>query len=157
MIEGLEIITCTTYYDFNIAKKLTQDYMEWLGFDLCFQGIDKELATFDKMYNQPVGCFIYAKYNGVLAGGVGIRLLEDRICEMKRLYVYADYQGLNIGLKLCKEIITIAKKMGYKKMRLDTIAKLKQAIKLYKFLGFYKIDKYCENPDKTVQYMEIKL
>jgi ribosomal protein S18 acetylase RimI-like enzyme len=153
----LEIITCTTDYDFSIAKKLTKDYMEWLGFDLCFQNIDKEFATFDKMYNQPIGCFIYAKYKGDLAGGVGIRFLEDEVCEMKRLYVYTDYQGLNIGLKLCEEIMSIAKTMAYKKMRLDTIAKLKKAIKLYEYLGFYEIDEYCENPDDTVKYMEIIL
>lgn len=157
MKKELEITVCKTTKDFDIAKKLTKDYMQWLDFDLCFQNIEQEFDTFDKMYNQPEGCFIYANYQGNVAGGVGIRKLADGVCEMKRLYVYADYRGLNIGLKLCEEIITIAKKMGYQKMKLDTIAKLDKAIKLYQFLGFYEIDKYRENPDETARFMEIFL
>ncbi len=131
--------------------------MDWLGFDLCFQGIDKEFDTFDKMYNQPDGCFIYAKHKGKIAGGVGIRKLEDGICEMKRLYVYDEFRGYKIGLKLCNEIISIAKTMAYQKMKLDTIAKLDKAIKLYESLGFYYIEQYRENPDNTARFMEIVL
>ncbi len=157
MKKELEITVCKTTTDFDIAKKLTKDYMQWLGFDLCFQNIEQEFDTFDKMYNQPDGCFIYANYKGNIAGGVGIRKLADGVCEMKRLYVYADYRGLNIGLKLCEEIITVAQKMGYQKMKLDTIAKLDKAIKIYQFLGFYEIDKYRENPDETARFMEICL
>lgn len=157
MKKELEIIACKTAKDFDIAKKLTKDYLEWLGLDLCFQNIEQEFATFNKMYNRPDGCFIYANYKGNIAGGVGIRKLADGVCEMKRLYVYADYRGLNIGLKLGEEIIAIAKKMHYQKMRLDTIARLDKAIKLYEFLGFYEIDKYRENPDETTRFMEICL
>jgi len=76
---------------------------------------------------------------------------------MKRLYVYPNYQGSKIGLQLCETILTIAKKLRYQKMRLDTIAKLDKAIRLYQFLGFYEIEKYCENPDETAQFMEIML
>ena len=157
MNNQLQLTICKTRFDFDIAKKLTKDYMAWLGFDLYFQNIDDEFATFDNMYNQPNGCFIYAGYEGKIAGGVGIRKLTDGVCEMKRLYVYDDYRGLKIGLTLCKTVITMAKKMRYQKMRLDTIAKLDKAIKLYQFLGFHKIEKYRENPDETAQFMELLL
>lgn len=152
-----QLIICQTKEDFSIAKKLTKDYMAWLEMDLCFQGIENELATFNNMYNKPTGCFIYIKVNDVVAGGVGMRLLsENDICEMKRLYVYEQFRGQQIGLILCQKLIKISQLMGYNKMRLDTVSKLQKAIKLYNSLGFLEIPPYCENPDKTVKYMELE-
>jgi len=152
-----ELITCHTTTEFNLAKKLTNDYMEWLGEDLCYQGIDKELETFHIMYNKPIGCFIYAKIDGEIAGGVGVRLLEKGICEMKRLFVYKKFRGQQIGSLLCNELIKASKELGCQKMRLDTLPKLKNALQLYKGLGFYDISKYYNNPDERVVYMELTL
>ncbi len=143
--------------DFNIAKAITRDYIKWLDMDLSFQDIEKEFETFDKMYAKPGGCFIYAKYNNIVTGGVACKKLEECICEMKRLFVYDNMCGKRIGKKLCNEIISIAKGLGYRKMRLDTIEKLDKAIKLYENIGFYDIPKYRNNPDKTVRYMELNL
>lgn len=157
MENRINIFICESDNDFNIAKSITRDYVEWLGMDLCFQDIDKEFETFDKMYAQPNGCFIYAKYNDIIAGGVGCHKLKESICEMKRLFVYDNFQGKGTGKILCQEIITISKELGYKKMRLDTILKLDRAIRLYETFGFYDIPKYRENPDKTVRYMELNL
>ncbi len=42
-------------------------------------------------------------------------------------------------------------------MRLDTIPKLKSALKLYRNLGFYEISRYYNNPDTSVEYYELKL
>jgi len=152
-----EINICKTDNDFSIAKKITTDYMEWLGIDLCFQNIDNEFAIFNKMYSKPEGCYIYATYNKVIIGGVAVRSIDKNICEMKRLFVYDNYRGLNIGVLLCNEIIRISKELGYKEMRLDTVSKLKNAIKLYENLGFSEIPAYYDNPEESVKYMGLKL
>ena len=109
------------------------------------------------MYGKPEGCFIYATINGAIAGGVAIRKLDSKICEMKRLFVYNSFQGNGLGKVLCGEIILIARELGYSKMRLDTVSKLKSAIRLYEKIGFYEIEEYCPNPDPTVKYMELEL
>jgi carbonic anhydrase len=152
-----KLIICKTSEQFNFAKKLTKDYMTWLGEDLCYQGIDKELETFHEMYNSPSGAFIYVTIDNEIAGGVGVRKLADGICEMKRLFVYEKHRGLQLGQLMCEELLKISTNLGYKKMRLDTLPKLKKAVKLYKNLGFYKITKYYNNPDERVSYMEIIL
>lgn len=157
MNNNSNIIICKTDDDFTIAKKLTNDYMEWLGMDLCFQGIDEEMDNFSSIYNHPTGCFIYISENGIIKGGVGVRQLERGICEMKRLFVYDQFRGQHFGLLLCQEIIAMSKELGYKKMRLDTVEKLTQAIQLYKNLGFYEISSYYPNPDETVKYFELEL
>ncbi len=157
LIPEVSIHICKTAEDFEIAKSITRDYIKWLGMDLCFQNIDKEFEDFESMYAKPKGCFIYAKVNQEVVGGVGCRRLEKEICEMKRLYVYGKFQGLGLGKRLCNEIITISKQLAYSKMRLDTVSKLASAIKLYEKIGFKYIPEYRENPDKTVRYMEISL
>lgn len=75
---------------------------------------------------------------------------------MKRLYVRPGYRNLGIGKLLIEELVTDARKIGYSKMRLDTIEnKMKDAVKLYKSFGFYEIDAYYENPQPGVLYMEL--
>ncbi len=152
-----ELIVCNTTEHFNTAKKLTKDYMTWLGEDLYYQGVEKEFEIFHNMYNKPTGCFIYALVDGVVAGGVGVRFLEEGICEMKRLFVYDDFRGHQLGKTLCKELTKISKELEYSKMRLDTIPKLNNAMQLYIDLGFYEISKYYNNPDESVVYFELDL
>ena len=152
-----KIIVCQSANDFHIARAITNDYIEWLGLDLRFQNVDNELRDFEQMYGPSIGCFIYAEYNGEIMGGVGCRKLEGSICEMKRLYVYQSFQGLGMGRLLSDKIISIAKSLGYQKMRLDTVSKLESANRLYEKIGFYDIPGYYENPEETVRYMELDL
>ena len=152
-----EIIICNTTKQFNSARKLTVDYMDWLGEDLCYQGIEKEMESFHIMYNKPTGAFIYITIDGEIAGGVGVRKFLNDICEMKRLFVHKKFRGLDLGLLLCKNILHESKKLGYKKMYLDTLPSLKNATQLYKKIGFCETSKYYNNPDERVVYMEIEL
>ena len=157
MEQDITIHVCKSLEDFNIAKSITKDYIEWLGMNLDFQNIDKEFKVFETMYGNPDGCFIYATVEGEVFGGVAIRKLEPGICEMKRLFVYDTFQRRGFGRVLCDKIISISRELGYQKMRLDTVSKLESAIVLYEKIGFYKIEAYYENPDLTVRYMEMEL
>ena len=157
MKEDFTVHICNSKEEFAIARNITQDYFKWLGMNLDFQNTKKEFQVFETMYGKPGGCFIYATINGAIAGGVAIRKLDAKICEMKRLFVYSSSQGKGLGQILCEKIILIARELGYSKMRLDTVAKLKSAISLYEKIGFYEIEAYCPNPDPTVKYMELEL
>jgi ribosomal protein S18 acetylase RimI-like enzyme len=55
------------------------------------------------------------------------------------------------------EAILIAKKYGYKKIRLDTLSNMTAAIVLYKQNGFYEIPAYYYNPESTAVYFEKNL
>lgn len=152
-----QFITCQSEEDFKIAKQLTLDYLEWLGIDLDYQGTENELNSLNKIYNHPKGAFIYILIDNKLAGGAGVRFLKKDICEMKRLFIYNEFRGQQLGLLLCNKLIETSKKLGYKRMRLDTVSKLETAIKLYQQIGFYQIEPYCENPDATAKFMELVL
>ena len=146
---------CTTSVDFEVAKSLTLSYFQWLEMDLDFQNTEKEFEVFTEMYGYPKGCFLYLKVNEIIAAGVGIRKLTNETCEMKRLFVFPEFQKRGYGRRLCEDIISRAKNLGYTKMRLDTVSRLKSANALYESIGFYDIPAYYNNPNSTVRYMEL--
>jgi N-acetylglutamate synthase-like GNAT family acetyltransferase len=78
------------------TKNLITEYIKWLNMDLSFQNIDKELKDFPQKYKEPDGIFIIAKENDNVVGCVGIKKLEEEICEMKRLFVNDNYKGKGI-------------------------------------------------------------
>jgi GNAT superfamily N-acetyltransferase len=137
--------------------QITKDYISWLNMDLSFQGIDKELSNFPSMYGPPNGAFLLVWHRGELAGGVGLRVLEPKVCEMKRLFVYDQFKSKGVGRSLSTALIQEAKNRGYDRMRLDTLGRMKSAIRLYKSLGFEGIEPYRFNPDPTTKYMELSL
>ncbi|MAF55053.1 MAG: hypothetical protein CL909_03070 [Deltaproteobacteria bacterium] len=73
--------------DFDISRHLFLEYAETLGFNLCFQGFDEELESLPEEYATPNGCIVLAWDELDCAGCVGLRPLNDTVCEMKRLYV----------------------------------------------------------------------
>jgi ribosomal protein S18 acetylase RimI-like enzyme len=136
------------------AKKLIVAYVQWLNQDLCFQDIDDELSYFPKKYSEPEGTFLIAKENDEVIGCVGIKKLENSICEMKRLFVNDRYRGGGIGKKLVEMITGEAKLKHYEKMRLDTLNTMEEALNIYRKSSFYEIEPYYNNPADGVVYLE---
>jgi len=143
--------------DFEIIKGLFVEYADSLGFELCFQNFDEELANLPGDYAPPDGCLLLATYRDKVAGCVGLRKLSDGICEMKRLYVRPDLQGLKIGRALAEAVIERARSIGYARMRLDTVPSMEVARRLYISLGFNDIEPYRHNPIESAVFMELKL
>lgn len=152
-----EIRLCETDADYASALRVTKDYLRWLALDLSFQSLDAELAAFPVMYGPPDGAFLLATEAGEPAGGVGLRRLEPGICEMKRLYVYDHFQGRGLGRALCAALIEHARALGYARMRLDTLERMKPALALYASLGFAPCAPYRFNPDPGAAYLELRL
>ncbi len=134
-----------------------EEYASSLNIDLSFQNFDEELNNLPGEYSSPDGSLLLALYNGSPAGCVGLRKITNDICEMKRLYVRDNFRGLQIGKSLAEKIIEEAKRIGYKKMRLDTLPSMKAARRLYYSLGFHKTDPYRFNPVEGTIYMELNL
>jgi putative acetyltransferase len=153
----IKIVEANTKKWVEQAKALIQEYAESLEFDLKFQDFDKEMSGFPEQYASPRGCLYIAMDENQPVGCVALRELGDGICEMKRLYVIPDYRGRNIGRLLAETVIQAAGKLGYDRMRLDTIPSMKQANVLYKVLGFKKIASYRFNPIDGATFFELNL
>ncbi len=134
----------------NQIQELFKEYAESLVFDLCFQSFEKELSELPGEYAPPDGCLLLALYEYKIAGCVALRKITKDICEMKRLYVRPEFRGKGIGKSLAKAIIEEAHKIGYTRMRLDTVSSMREAISLYNSLGFKNIEPYRYNPIQVV-------
>jgi GNAT superfamily N-acetyltransferase len=153
----LKIFPVETGEDIKIVRALFEEYADSLRIDLGFQGFEEELANLPGCYARPEGCILLARYNEEIAGCVALRKLSDGICEGKRLYVKPRFRGLKIGRKLVEAIIEEARKIGYTRIRGDTLASMKVAQALYASLGFKQIEPYCYNPIKGAKFIELKL
>ena len=151
----LKIFPAETSEDIEIAKQLFVEYKDFLGFDLGFENFDKELAGLPGEYGPPEGCILLATYGQKIVGCAAIKRLDDRVCEMRRLFIRPLFQGRGMGRTLAKAGIEHARKMGYHFMRLDTVMDV--AKKLYLSMGFKEIAPYAYFSAKNMVFMELKL
>jgi ribosomal protein S18 acetylase RimI-like enzyme len=150
--------------DHDAIKALFREYAESLGFSLAYQDFDKELADFPGKYAAPDGALLLAKVGDEAAGTVALRKLDNGICEMKRLYVKPQFRGRrtmdgrSIGRALAEDIVTVGRERGYQRLRLDTIGgKMRQALSLYRSMGFVEIPPYYASPIPDTAYLELVL
>lgn len=143
--------------DLEATRALFLEYAESLGFSLCFQGFDRELAELPGCYAPPDGEIFLATIDGALAGCGAVRPLDEGISEMKRLFVRPGFRGHQLGRRLAEAVVDHARQRGFSAMRLDTIETMTAAIALYQTLGFREIEPYYENPLPGVRYFELLL
>jgi len=154
----LAIFQVETPSQITQARELFLEYAQSLGFSLCFQNFDKELAQLPGDYAPPDGRLFLAEHDGKLAGCGAFHRLDVTSCEMKRLYIRPDFRGLGLGKTLAQRILAEAASIGFKRIRLDTVAgTMDDAIALYRRLGFREIDPYRSNPIAGALYMEMDL
>ncbi|MFZ1918838.1 MAG: GNAT family N-acetyltransferase [Terriglobales bacterium] len=157
-MDGLTFTQAASPEQIAQVRNLFLDYARSLGFSLCFQNFDQELATLPGHYGPPKGRLLLAEYESQLAGCVALRELEAGICEMKRLYLCPAFRGKGLGRAIAEHLIAEARKMGYACMRLDTVEPVMQdAVAMYRRLGFREIPPYCKNPIAGALYMELSL
>jgi ribosomal protein S18 acetylase RimI-like enzyme len=158
VVRGLSFCQAETPPQIAQIRDLFLEYAQSLGFSLCFQNFDKELAGLPGDYAPPTGRLLLAEYEGQIAGCVALHKLEPDICEMKRLYLRPQFRGKGLGRALADRIIAEARQIGYQRMRLDTVEPvMKDAVAMYRRIGFCEIEPYCQNPIAGALYMELQL
>lgn len=124
------------------ARELFREYAQAIGTDLEYQGFTAELAALPTPYVPPRGALLIAHVDSGVAGCVALRPLDAHRGEMKRLYVRPAYQKSGLGKALVEAVINAARRIGYRELRLDTLASMTSAQALYRRLGFIEIPPY---------------
>ena len=158
--------------DLALARLLFIEYAQWLKVDLCFQGFDKELATLPGAYAPPRGRLLLAGTPGEAFGCIALRPLDSdsgcgcgaaaaptgaSVAEVKRLYVQPAHRGEGWGERLARALIDEARAIGYRELKLDTLATMAAARALYASLGFRECEAYYRNPLGGTVYMSLAL
>jgi ribosomal protein S18 acetylase RimI-like enzyme len=141
--------------DVDEVRKLFLEYQADIGIDLCFQGFAEELATLPGSYAAPAGRLLLAVDDSLVLGCVALRPLQGSDCEMKRLYVRHQARGSGLGHLLTVSILDEARTAGYRRVLLDTLPLIGQAIELYRSLGFQEVAPYRPNPIAGALYFAL--
>lgn len=140
--------------DMDTAAALFREYVDGIGIDLAYQGFEDELESLPGAYAPPRGALLLAEIGGEPMGCVAVRPLHGTdFCEMKRLYVRSKARGTGAGRALATAAIEEGRRMGFAAMRLDTLSSMKEALSLYRALGFKEIPAYYETPIASTIFM----
>jgi len=139
------------------ARSLFREYAEAIATDLEYQGFTEELAALPAPYVAPGGALLIAHAGADVAGCVGLRPLDGRTGEMKRLYVRPAYRSWGLGKRLVEAVIQVARQAGYGELRLDTLPSMASAQALYHRLGFVEIPPYSNTHLPGTRFYALKL
>ncbi len=153
----MKLRQCSTDADWAQARALVLELAASIEVDICFQNFDEEIADLSRVYGPPRGCLLLAETAEGFAGCVALRPFDANICEMKRMYVRSEFRGRGLGRVLALALIEQARRLGYERMRLDTLPTMHAAQALYRALGFTEIEPYRFNPVAGTVYMELLL
>src|SRR6478672_2061226 len=96
----MELIQATTDEQIEAARELFKEYAAGLAIDMCFQSFDHELLTLPGRYEPPDGRLLLAYDNEELIGCLALRKLDERTCEMKRLFLRPFARGKGYGRRM---------------------------------------------------------
>lgn len=139
--------------DAPLLRTLFREYAGWLNVDLDFQGFEAELADLPGAYAPPGGMTLIAEQDGAALGCVAMRPLTGDTCEMKRLWLRPEARGLGLGRALAEHLFQAARDAGYRRMALDTLDHMTDALRLYERLGFHPVPAYYHNPLPGAVYL----
>lgn len=135
-------------------------------FDKCFSALNipysptdrhADIADVEQHYMQN-GCFWCMIDGDKIIGTVAVRIIdiENKVVELKRMFVLPEYQGNGYGRLLLDHAIAYAKDQQYNKLCLDTRKQFSAAQHLYRTIGFKEIEKYNDN-ERAELYFELDL
>ena len=153
----IRIVPVTSQEQISVVRELFIEYAHSLNVSLCFENLDKEVNELPGIYAPPHGALLIAEDGAKIAGCVALKKVDDLTCEMKRLYVRPEFRGKGVGKELTMSIRKKAREIGYEQMRLDTLPSMKEAIALYRSLGFIEIPPYRDLPVPGTLFMRITL
>ena len=76
---------------------------------------------------------------------------------MKRLYVRPAYRNTGLGVRLVEAVCSVAREVGYRELRLDTLPTMAAAQTLYRRLGFIEIAPYNSNHLPGTRFFALEL
>ena len=169
----IDIVFAQTGEALEHVITLSQEYVTWMIAEIRerYPELDIHEFTSEHEYDDirkkfpgehvpPDGCLLLALSENKACGCVAVGRLTDDICEIRTLFVRPAFRGMGVGKKLVEASLNEARKFGYAYARLDTLAFMDSALKLYRSLGFYDIEPYRDisaSLKRYICFLELKL
>lgn len=105
-----------------------------------------------ELFQHPKSVYLVAELDGKVLGGCGIYPtdgLEEDTAELVKMYLLPEVRGIGLGNMLIDDCLERAKKLGFKKIYIESLPKLSKAIALYERKGWQHIDAPLGNSSHT--------
>lgn len=129
--------------DPTIARIIRQVMTEYSAVGEGFSIEDPEVDHMSKAYSADRSIYYVIEQAGVILGGSGIGGLPEAdrdVCELKKMYVLPAGRNRGLGRALMHRCVEAARRMGYRKVYLETLETMSQAQALYAKHGFAPIE-----------------
>lgn len=146
----LRIFQAESEEHLHLVSELFWEYLQWanamvlqefsFSFDIEAMLID-DMAQLDK-FSPPTGRLLLAEWEERMVGIAGLRSLDAKTAEVKRMYVRPKARGQGVGRALLQSLIREARQIGYQRVRLDSARFMTAAHALYLSAGFREIEPY---------------
>jgi GNAT superfamily N-acetyltransferase len=94
----------------------------------------------------PCGAFLDGWDDGEPVCCGGVKRLDERTCEIKKMYVVPEARGRGVARALLDALEGKARELGYEVARLDTGPRQERAQRMYERAGYAAIANFNGNP-----------
>lgn len=119
------------------------------------EGILQDFEDVQAHYFERRGIFLVALDAGRVIGTGAIRPIDEKMCELKRMWLLEEYHGKGIGYRLIQQLFEFARDTGYERIRLETGEQQERAINFYKRVGFEIVLTTVNPSDDVVMEMTL--
>ncbi len=153
----VQISEVSSAAEVDAVRALFGEYKKAVGVDLWFGGFEGEIADLPAPYVRPGGRLLLARHGSEVAGCGGLRRLQPRVGELRRMWVRPPFRRHGLGRAIAEALLRAARECGYASVRLETLWVMPQARALYLSMGFAQIPDDRPKPFPGSVLMEIAL
>ena len=153
----MEIRIAESDSDVAAVRELWREYWESFGLSMDFQGFGEELQGLPGVYGAQGGALLLAMSADQPAGTIGLRRLDLRSGEVKRLYLRPQFRGQGLGRRLVEAVMDRARALGYGSVYADTLPVMTDALSLYQRMGFERVEAYTQAPTPGAIFLKLQL
>jgi len=123
--------------DVEEVRRIVRAVLDEYGLAPDPSGVDRDLD--DPLASYPGRCGmldVVVDAGGRVAGCCGIYPLDDRTCELRKMYLLAQARGHGLGKRLLERALAFARGRRFARVELETASVLDRAMALYTSAGF---------------------
>lgn len=128
-----------------VARELVAAMVDEVG-RLYEPGLPLGSSASPSELSPPGGGFVVLSEGGRAVAGGGVKRLDERTCEIKRMFVAPGERGRGVGRALLAALEDLARDLGYAVARLDTGVEQPRARRMYERAGYASVPDYNGNP-----------
>ncbi len=145
-----KIVEYNEIYDTKVKDLITEIFIEEFEFEEYREAIKNENIGLEYLLGGG-NFWIALDHNDNVIGTIGAKALEEKILEIKRVYVRKECRGMGISQKLFNILENFAIENGFESLFLGTYDKLERAIGFYYKNNF--IDDESREKEEGIKYM----